>query len=127
MPIQGLNATCTIQRRTQGLDDVVGGAVVSYTDVYTDVRCRIDSGRPTFFVTPDQGLETQKIFQVLIWPATYTIYEGDRLLITSPATHDFVDVAFLVASVVIDSIEPGDDRRHIELYVNRYERSRAVA
>lgn len=127
MPIKGLNATCTIQRRIQGSDDVVGGAVISFVDVYTKVRCRIDSVRPTFFVTPDQGIESQKMFQVIIWPANYTIYEGDRLLITAPAAHEFFGVAFQIDSVMIDSVAPSDDRRHIELYVSRFERSRAVA
>lgn len=125
--LQGLNATCTIQRRTQAADDVVGGAVISFVDVYTNVKCRISAIRPSYIDVTDQGIETQKIFQVLIWPANYTIYEGDKLVITSPATHDFFNEEFLTISTLIDSIEPADDRRHIELYVNRYERSRSVA
>lgn len=125
--LQGLNAACKIQRRTQAPDDVVGGAVVAFVDLYENVRCRVASIRPGFIDVADQGLETIKPFQVIIWPANYTIYEGDKLIITSPATHPFFNVEFLIISVLIDSISPADARGHIELYVNRYERSRSVA
>lgn len=125
--LQGLNATCTIQRRTQGLDDVIGGAVVTFVDLYTNVLCRIASIRPTYMDIVDQGLETLKPFQIIIWPANYTIYEGDKLIITAPAGHEFFLEEFLIMSVLIDSISPSDARGHIELYVNRFERSRSIA
>lgn len=125
--IQGLNSTCTIQRRTQAADDVVGGAVISFEDLYTNVLCRIASTRTVYVDVADQGLETLKPFQVIIWPANYTIYEGDKLVITFPAAHPFFSVEFMIISVNIDSISPSDARGHIELSVNRYEEARSVA
>ena len=125
--LQGLNATCTIQRRTQAADDAVGGAVVTFVDLYTNVLCRIASIRPTYIDVADQGLETTKPFQIIIWPASFVIYEGDKLVVTFPATHPFFSVEFMIISVNIDSISPSDARGHIELVVNRYERSRSIA
>jgi len=125
--LQGLNATCTIQRRTQAADDVVGGAVISFVDLYTNVLCRIASIRPTYIDVADQGLETLKPFQIIVWPANYSIREGDKFIVTSPATHPLFNIEFLIVSVMIDSISPSDARGHIELYVNRYVESRSVA
>ena len=123
--IQGLNAACKIMRRVQVADDVVGGAVISFIDVYTKVKCRISAIRPTFIDVADQGLETEKGFLVMIWPANYVIREGDKIKITSPTTHEFYNNDFLVSAIMIDSIAPSDNRRHIELYVSRFERSRS--
>lgn len=125
--LQGLNATCTIQRRTQAADDVVGGAVVTFVDLYTNVLCRIASVRAMYVDVADQGLETLKPFQIIVWPANYVILEGDKLIVTSPATHPFFSVEFMIMSVNIDSISPSDARGHIELYVNRYEEARSIA
>ena len=125
--LQGLNVTCTIQRRTQAADDVVGGAVITFVDLYTNVLCRIASIKPAYIDVTDQGLETLKPFQIIVWPANYVIYEGDKLIVTSPATHPFFSVEFMIISVNIDSISPSDARGHIELFVNRYEEARAVA
>jgi len=125
--IQGLNAICTIQRRTQAADDVVGGAVVTFADLYTNVHCRIASIRPAYIDVADQGLETLKPFQVIIWPANYMIREGDKFIITAPAGHEFFLEEFMIISVNIDSISPSDARGHIELYVNRFEEARSVA
>ena len=125
--LQGLNATCMIQRRTQGLDDVVGGAVVTFVNEHEDVLCRIASIKPAYIDVADQGLETLKPFQIIVWPAHYVIYEGDKFIVTSPATHPFFGVEFLVNSVMVDSIAPSDARGHIELFVNRYEESRSIA
>ena len=125
--LQGLNATCAIQRRTQAADDVVGGAVVTFVNVYENVLCRIASIRPTYIDVADQGLETMKPFQIIVWPAHYTILEGDKLIVTSPATHPFFNVEFMIISVNIDSISPSDARGHIELYINRYEEARSIA
>lgn len=125
--IKGLNATCMIQRRTQGLDDVVGGAVITFVDLYTNVLCRIASIKPAYIDVADQGLETLKPFQIIVWPAYYTILEGDKLIVTNPATHPFFSVEFMIMSVSIDSISPSDARGHIELFVNRYEQARSIA
>ena len=123
--LQGLNATCKVQRRTQVADDVVGGAVISFVDLYTKVKCRISAIRPTFIDIADQGLETEKGFQMVIWPANYVIREGDKIVVTSPTSHEFYGDDFLVNAVMIDSIAPSDNRRHIELYISRFERSRS--
>lgn len=125
--LQGLNATCTIQRRTQAPDDIVGGAVIAFVDLYTNVLCRIASIKPTYIDVVDQGLETIKPFQIIIWPAHYIIREGDKFIVTAPAGHEFFLEEFLIMSVNIDSISPSDARGHIELYINRYERSRSIA
>ena len=125
--LRGLNATCTIQRRTQAADDVVGGAVVTFVNEYENVLCRIASIKPAYIDVADQGLETLKPFQIIVWPARYVILEGDKLIVTSPVTHPFFSVEFLIVSVMIDSISPSDARGHIELFVNRYEQARSIA
>jgi len=125
--LQGLNATCTIQRRTQLADDAVGGADITFVDEHTNVLCRIASIKPAYIDVADQGLETLKPFQIIIWPAHYTILEGDKFIVTSPVTHPFFSVEFMIISVNIDSISPSDARGHIELFVNRYEEARSIA
>jgi len=125
--LQGLNATCTIQRRTQAPDDVVGGAVITFVDIYTNVLCRIASIRPAYVDVTDQGQETLKPFQVIVWPANYVIREGDKFIITAPVGHEFFLEEFMIISVNIDSISPSDARGHIELYVNRFEEARSIA
>lgn len=91
--------------------------------VYSDVRCRVSSVRPTQFAR-EQGEETIKLYNVVIWPADYAIRENDDFYLTSPINHELWHVIIPIMGVQIDSIHPNDSRRHIELTLSRIVRSR---
>lgn len=120
--LQGLNAKCSIYRDTV-TDDNIGGAVPISGLVYSDVKCRISSVRPTQFAR-EQGIETPKLYNVVIWPADYAIRENDDFYLTSPSNHELYHKLMPIEGVQIDSIHPNDSRRHTELTLSRIVRSR---
>ena len=120
----GLNAKATIWRMSQGADDVVGGAMVTGTAIYTDVQCRLEPLMPNQ-AQLSQGLEVVKLFAVMISPGTYIIYERDELEVTWPANHFLRNDRLRVQGVEHDSLT--DARAHIELTCSKIKRSRARA
>jgi len=121
--IQGLNAECSIYRTTTPADDDIGGAVPVRTIEHEDIKCRVSSPRPTQF-SREQGLETPKLYNVVLQPATLDIRENDEFYLTSPSNHEIYQKYILIEGVQIDSIHPNDPRRHIELTLSRIVRSR---
>jgi len=120
--LQGLNAKCSIYRTTT-TDDAIGGAVPDRDVVYTNVKCRVSSVRPSQILR-EQGYETFKLYNVVLQPASLDIRENDEFYLTSPANHELFHTYIQIDGVQIDSIHPNDPRRHIELTLGRYARSR---
>lgn len=120
--LQGLNVKCSIYRDTV-TDDAIGGAVPVSGLVFSDIKCRVSSVRPSQIMR-EQGYETPKLYNVVIWPANYDIRENDDFYLTSPANHELWHVIIPIMGVQIDSIHPNDSRRHIELTLSRIVRSR---
>jgi len=121
--IQGLNCKCSIYRDTV-TDDAIGGAVPVSGLVYSNVKCRVSSPRPTQF-SREQGLETPKLYNVVLQPASLAIREQDDFYLTSPNNHELYHKIIPIEGVQIDSISPSDlSRRHIELTLSRIVRSR---
>lgn len=121
--IQGLNCKCSIYRDTV-TDDDIGGAVPVSGLVYSNVKCRVSSPRPTQF-SREQGIETPKLYNVVLQPASLAIRENDDFYLTSPAAHEIYHKLIPIEGVQIDSIATSDvSRRHIELTLKRETRSR---
>jgi hypothetical protein len=122
--IQGLNARCSIYRPLVAADDDIGGAVPVKTEKYANKKCRVSSVRPTQMAR-EAGLETPKLYNVVLQPANLDIRENDYFYLTSPTNHELYHVYIPIEGVQIDSIAPNDlSRRHIELTLSRVVRSR---
>jgi len=122
--LQGLNCRCSIYRPVVFADDDIGGAVPVELLKYSNIKCRVSSVRPTQF-SREQGLETPKLYNVVVWPAGYEIRENDNFYLTFPNNHELCHKLIPIQGVQIDSIAPSDvTRRHIELTLSRTVRSR---
>ena len=120
--LQGLNCKCSIYRDTV-TDDAIGGAVPISGMIYSNVKCRVSSPRPTQFAR-EQGWETPKLYNIVLQPASLAIRENDDFYLTSPADHEVFHKLIPIEGVQIDSISTSDPRRHIELTLSRIVRSR---
>jgi len=120
--LQGLNCKCSVYRDTV-TDDAIGGAVPVSGLVYSGVKCRVSSVRPSQ-AAREVGMETPKLYNVVLQPASLAIRENDDFYLTSPANHEIFHKLIPIEGVQIDSIHPNDPRRHIELTLSRIVRSR---
>jgi hypothetical protein len=124
MAIQGLNSRCSIYRDVVFADDDIGGAVPTKLLKYSNVKCRVSSVRPTQMAR-EAGLETPKLYNVVLQPAGLDIRENDYFYLTLPTNHELYHVYIPIEGVQIDSISPADTyRRHMELTLSRIVRSR---
>lgn len=120
--LQGMNARCSIYR-TSTTDDAIGGAVPTRALVYSNRPCRVSSVRPSL-AAREMGMETRKLYNVVLQPADLDVRENDEFYLTSPTAHELFQVYIQIDGVQIDSIHPNDPRRHIELTLGRFVRSR---
>jgi len=122
--IQGLNSRCSIYRDVVFTDDDIGGPEPVRLEKYSKVKCRVSSVRPTQF-SREQGLETPRLYNVVLQPAGLDIREHDLFYLTFPTNHELYHKYILIEGVQIDSISPSDTyRRHMELTLSRIVRSR---
>lgn len=120
--IQGLNITVEIQRTTKGPDDDSGGATNTTATIATGVRARISSIKPTEEIRL-QGLETDKLFNMVIFPANTDIRESDLVV---PETGAHTGNTFRVTGSQVDSLPGGSSRAHRSIRLERTERARTV-
>ncbi len=97
MTIQGLNITVIIQRRIAGVDDAIGGATTTTTEIVRDVRARISNLKPADEQRL-QGISTSKHYNCHIWPATVPVRERDLI---TPQSGPHKNIEFLVHGVQI--------------------------
>ena len=114
----GFNIKARVWRVSFGTDDVVGGAVVTGTYAYTDVQARLQE-RPVDHVFLQQGIETQKTFQMMVKPSTLMIYDRDEVEITWPPDHRFYNVRFRVMGDAYTNFHPREDRGYLILDLTR--------
>ena len=131
--MQGLNARCSIYRAsTASGDDAIGGAVPVRSVQYKDLRCRVSAVVPSVFAR-EQGMETGRDYTAVIYPARkyskeeLDIRENDEFFITHPSAHEMYEEYMLIRGVQLDSLNPNNRRRHIELSLERTERSRDLS
>ena len=118
----GLNIKVNIWRMSDDTDDVVGGAMITGTVAYQDIQARLTLRRPSQ-VFLEQGLEVDKIGDVLVQGHNLTIYERDEIQVVWPLTHAFYGDRFRVQGV-----QPSGRRSRygpLQLTVSRIVRSRS--
>jgi uncharacterized membrane protein len=123
--VAGLNTRVRIWRMEDIDDDDVGGAVISGTVAYTDIRARIEAN-PQEQLLLQQGLETERTFNALIVPGTYDIRERDELEVTAPSTHPYYSARFRIVGIQFSSMDASNPNNYARLTMTRSVRSHAV-
>lgn len=116
----GLNLTVRIWRFSFPADDDVGGSVPSGTILYDTVLARKITRMPDM-VFMEQGLETERISQYMLWPATLVVKERDEIQITSPSNHLDYNKKFKIVGVSDVGFSPSDHRGYLIVSTSRSE------
>jgi hypothetical protein len=106
-------------------DDIVGGARVSGTVAYTDIRARIEAN-PENQLLLQQGLETVRTFNALIVPGTLDIRERDELEVTAPSYHPYYAARFRIVGIQYSSMDGSNPNNYARLSMIRSVRSHAA-
>lgn len=122
--ILGMNTRMNIWRINFPVDDEVGGAVVTGTLVYQDVRCRIEGAKPEMILL-QQGLEIPKMFTAHVVPSTLVIKERDEIEVSVPTNHPYYGERMVVRGVQVLSMRPSDHRSYLILSLSKKEFSHA--
>ena len=120
----GFNIKARVWRVCFDDDDVVGGAMVTGTYVYCDVLSRLHE-RPVDHVFLQQGIETQKTFQMMVKPSSLMIYDRDEVEITWPTGHRFYGKRFRVMGDAYTNFHPREERGYLILDLTRSVRAHA--
>lgn len=123
--VAGENIRSTIWRMIEGNDDVVGGATVTGSAVYTGVLTRFET-QPEDQIFVQQGIETLKTFKATVVPGTLQIKERDELEITHPVEHPYYGKRYRITSVIYATHNPRDPRNYILLGLIRSERAHTI-
>ena len=118
----GLNMSFSIWRMDTGTDDYVGGASVTGTVVYQNIRGRMQGFVPRQ-VFESQGLETSRTYTFLLVPATLDVRERDELEVTAPFDHRFFGDRFRVMGAMPADFNPRDPRNYMIASTSRSERA----
>lgn len=118
----GLNLRCSVIRILQDTDDVVGGAMITGSVVYSGIDIRLEE-QPTEQLLLQQGAETQKTFDGIVVPGTLLIKERDEIEITFPIEDVRYGDRYRVVSARPTSFNTRDPRSYISLTLVRSERA----
>ena len=121
----GLNLRCSIFRVTEGADDVVGGAMVTGSLVYTGIDVRIEE-QPVQQLLLQQGIETTKTFSAVVSPGNLVIKERDELEVTYPIDDLQYGRRFRIVNARPTSMNTRDPRSFIALTLVRSERAHTI-
>jgi hypothetical protein len=116
--IAGLNIRVDVWRIDTGDDDIVGGAVITGSLVYSDVACMMQPQDEEQLLL-QQGIETVRIFNANVVPGTLDIREKDQLEISKPQDHPDWSNRFRVITVSKPSHNPRDPRNYLRLVLTR--------
>lgn len=122
--VAGLNILANIWRINYDPDDVIGGAVISGTVQFRNIRARLQADEPTQ-VFMEQGLETNAVFSVVVIPGTLDIRERDEFEIIAPYDHPDINHRFRIVGVQHSSHVPRDPRNYLILNLTRSRRAHA--
>lgn len=122
----GYNIKIAIWRMsTMSPDDEFGGARVTGTIAYEDVRARLEELPPTIAYL-ESGMEIDTVWNIQVGPGILDIRERDLIELTSPLDHLYLGWKFRVRGVRRGSLRPRDSRSHMELVVTRAIESRSI-
>lgn len=116
--VAGLNVRFRIWQMNEESDDYVGGASISGTCMYDNVLGSIQQ-LPTSQVFLEQGLETHKVFQILLVPGNLNLFERDELELVQPTDHWYVNNRFRVIGVQPARNLPRDPRNYLIVQAHR--------
>lgn len=117
----GLNIKVSfIQNSYQG-DDASGGAIITGTVVYSNISARLSARRPSQ-QSLEQGLEVDRIFDLIINSQSINVNERDEVRVDSPTTSPYYQEEFRILGIQHDSRRPNSG--HTEYTLSRIERSR---
>lgn len=119
----GLNFTGRIWRFSYPVDDIVGGAVPTGTIVYPQVFARIQAQEPTLALL-EQGIETPRIYEVILAPGNLDIRENDQFEVTGPNMSSFKNEKFRILGVQQATML--DPRGFMILTMRRIERANVI-
>lgn len=118
----GLNLIVKIWRYSFSAmgDDDVGGAQPTGTVLYDAVPARKITRMPDM-VFMEQGLETERISQYMLWPMTLAIKERDELQIVAPSNHRDYNKHFKIIGEPDNGFSPSDARGYLIVSTSRSE------
>jgi len=96
--VAGLNIKVNFWRYTMGTDDDVGGAQATGTVVYRAIPARMTARRPSTLLL-QQGLETEKIFDLIVQGSEMAVNERDEVEIVWPTDHTYCSDRFRILGV----------------------------
>lgn len=114
----GFNVDFRIWSMIEQADTYVGGSSLSGTCKYSHIRGRMQQ-QPITQVFLEQGMETDKVFNILLIPGTLNIEERDELELTMPKDHTFYGDRFRVMSVRPSDHNPRDPRNYLMIQATR--------
>jgi len=114
----GMNLKVNVWRMSTQDDDVVGGASISGSVIYSNVAARMEAEEPEQ-VLLQQGYQTLRTFGMTIMPGTLAIKERDEIEITAPYNHQFLNDRFRVVGIRYSSMNPSDRRNYLILNLIR--------
>lgn len=117
----GLNIKVDIIRNTQLADDAAGGAQITGTVVYSMVPARMNPRRPSQ-ASLEQGLEVNRLFDLVLVGRNYAIQERDEFRVVWPLDYPEYNKDFRIMGIQPDARR----RRYANLHftLSRIERSR---
>lgn len=116
--VAGLNCLIDVWRMTEQDDDAIGGASISGSQQYTNVRGFIEENKEEQILL-QQGLGTLKTFNCTVVPGTLNIYEKDQIEVVYPKWHQYYGNHFRVVNSRKSTQNPRDRRSYILLSLIR--------
>lgn len=118
----GLNLKVSFIQNDDAGDDSSGGANITGTVVYSNIAARISARRPSQQAL-EQGLEVDRIFDMVIVGQGLSLNERDEAQVTWPTDSPYFNEQFRIMGIQYDSRRPGYG--HTEFTLSRIERSRS--
>lgn len=118
----GLNLKVSFIQNTYQGDDASGGAVITGTVAYSNIAARISARRPSQQAL-EQGLEVDRIFDMIAVGQGFSLNERDKVRVDWPTDSPYYQESFRIMGIQHDSRRPG--RGHTEFTLSRIERSRS--
>lgn len=104
-------------------DNIVGGAVTTGT-AYGDYLARLEA-IPEQQLLLQQGLETERMFRLILQPGNLPIKERWELEVIEPTDHVYYGDRFRVRGVTYSSLNVRDPRQYMMLTLSRSVQSHA--
>lgn len=121
--VAGLNLLINVLRIDYQTDDRIGGAVISGSVQYWNVRTRFEYDKPTQLIL-EQGLESNRLITAVVVPGTLDIRDRDEVEVVAPRDHiDYGKRFRVMGAPEFSSHATRDPRNYMILHLTRSERA----